>query len=231
MIVEASSFEAARSCPRECWIRESTTSVNAPERDLEFTTLDRLDRHWAELMTAAQNGDMEAYRQLLTGIVPLLRAGARRHHAAHECEDVVQEILLSVHRVRHTYDPSRSFRRWLLTIARRRSVDRLRIRGRIGKHEDWLSPELAAHTRDTDVLESYDADLAPVLARAIDALPASQRQAIDLVKLRELSLAEASAHSGVSVTSLKVSVHRAMKNLKQHLAGTRDDPAQHGTID
>ena len=44
--------------------------------------------------------------------------------------------------------------------------------------------------------------------------------AIDLVKLKELSLAEASAHSGVSVSALKVSVHRAMKNLKQHFAGS-----------
>ncbi len=220
MIADASLLKgASRSSPHERWMREGTPPVNAPAHDLEAATLDLLDQHWAELMAAAQDGDARAYRELLTGIVPLLRAAARRHHAAHECEDVVQEILLSVHRVRHTYDPSRSFRRWLLTIARRRSVDRLRIRGRIAKHEDWLSPELAERVRDTDAHEPSDADLAPALTRVIDALPARQRQAIDLIKLKELSLAEASAQSGVSIGSLKVSVHRAMKNLKQHLAG------------
>jgi len=198
----------------------SATPVNARERDLESATLDAVDRYWSELMVAAQEGDSDAYRELLNGIVPFLRAAVRRHHRGDDGEDVVQDVLLSVHRVRHTYDRSRSFRRWLLAIAHRRSIDRLRVRIRIAKHEDWLSPELVERAASQQMAEPVDLDLAPALTRAIDALPAGQRQAIDLVKLKELSLAEASAHSGVSVSALKVSVHRAMKNLKQHFAGS-----------
>ncbi len=51
------------------------------------------------------------------------------------------------------------------------------------------------------------------------ALPASQREAIELVKLRELSLEEASKQSGKSVAALKVNVHRALKSLRARLKG------------
>jgi DNA-directed RNA polymerase specialized sigma24 family protein len=44
---------------------------------------------------------------------------------------VVQDVLLTLHRVRHTYDPARPFSHWLAAIARRRSIDALRRRSRV----------------------------------------------------------------------------------------------------
>jgi len=187
---------------------------------LELQVFAALDKRWSELMASAQQGDSRAYRELLTEILPVVRAAVRRRQGSLEgVEDVVQDVLLSLHRVRHTYDPSRSFRRWLFAIVHRRAIDRLRSRGRIAKHEDWLSPQIAERAHAADDGEHAHADFGPALVRALNALPASQRQAIDLVKLKELSLSEASAHSGVSVTALKVSVHRGMKTLKQRLGG------------
>jgi len=55
--------------------------------------------------------------------------------------------------------------------------------------------------------------------RAIDALPQGQRSAIELLKLREMSLKEASKATGISVGALKVSVHRAIKTLRASLQG------------
>ena len=49
-------------------------------------------------------------------------------------------------------------------------------------------------------------------------LPTRQRTAIELLKLRELSLTEASEFSGIGISALKVSVHRAVKNLRNSLA-------------
>jgi RNA polymerase sigma-70 factor (ECF subfamily) len=46
------------------------------------------------------------------------------------------------------------------------------------------------------------------------ALSPGQKEALELVKLREMSLAEASAASGQSVASLKVNIHRALKKLR-----------------
>lgn len=45
-------------------------------------------------------------------------------------------------------------------------------------------------------------------------LTPKQKEAVELVKLREMSLAEASAESGQSIASLKVNIHRAMKKLR-----------------
>jgi RNA polymerase sigma-70 factor (ECF subfamily) len=57
------------------------------------------------------------------------------------------------------------------------------------------------------------------LARAIEALPPGQRQAVQLLKLQELSLKEASVATGLSVGALKVATHRAMASLRRALGG------------
>ena len=82
------------------------------------------DAIWSQWMAAAQGGDQAAYARLLRDIVPFVRAlASRRHRAPDRVEDVVQDVLLTVHRVRHTYDPSRPFRRWLGAIVERRSIE------------------------------------------------------------------------------------------------------------
>jgi RNA polymerase sigma-70 factor (ECF subfamily) len=54
---------------------------------------------------------------------------------------------------------------------------------------------------------------------AINQLPIGQRQAIELLKLREMSLKEAAATTGMSIAALKVATHRALKALRKLLAG------------
>lgn len=63
------------------------------------------------------------------------------------------------------------------------------------------------------------------LAQAVAALPPGQRTAIDLLKIREMSLKEAAATSGTSVGALKVATHRAMQTLHRTLK--RDDDQGH----
>ncbi len=88
----------------------------------------------AAWMGAAQDGDARAYRLLLRECATLAAAVARRHGVPpFAVDDVVQDTLLTVHRVRHTYDPTRPFDPWLRAIAGRRAVDALRRRGRQGE--------------------------------------------------------------------------------------------------
>jgi len=171
-------------------------------------------------MAAAQGGDRIAYERLLREILPFLRAlAARQHRASDRVEDVVQDVLLTVHRVRHTYDSARPFKRWLAAIAQRRSIDALRRRGRTEAAEvsDARAYETFADPRAKEEMEARDraAGIGPAIAR----LPRGQREALELVKLRQLSLAEASQVSGKSVGSLKVSVHRAIRALRAQLTG------------
>ena len=83
-------------------------------------------------MARAQEGDAAAYRRVLAAIAPYLRAlAARYHREPQDVEDSVQDILLTIHMIRHTYDPKRPFKPWLVAIGRRRIFDRLRGQGRM----------------------------------------------------------------------------------------------------
>ena len=87
-------------------------------------------------MAAAQGGDALAYQALLRACVPFAAAAARRHGVPPDrVEDVVQDVLLTVHRARATYDPQRPFLPWLRAIAQRRAIDALRRRYRLAANE------------------------------------------------------------------------------------------------
>jgi RNA polymerase sigma-70 factor (ECF subfamily) len=175
------------------------------------------------LMKAAQDGDRDAYRDLLHEIAPILRRRLKRRFPFlphQDLEDLVQDILLAVHAVRATYDPSRPFLPWLIAIARNRTADMARryARRRVREVAVDVYPETSGED-ETNRGDGYgDAE---ALQQAVKALPQGQRVAIELLKLRELSLKEAATVSGMSVTALKVATHRATRALRLALK-TRD---------
>jgi len=173
------------------------------------------------LMRAAQSGDTAAYAKLLHTLAPWLHFYVRRRrpflqHA--DVEDLVQEIVLSLHAVRRTYDPERPFLPWLVAIAQNRLADggrrdaARRASGEMGGADITSLRELPNAEREPF------ADSA-TLQRAIAALPSGQRAALEMLKLRELSLKEAAREVGTSVGALKVAVHRAMTSLRRSLTG------------
>ena len=170
---------------------------------------------WSILMAHAQGGDQEAYRRLLEEITPYVRSlAAKAHRDPSDLEDSIQDVLLTVHAVRHTYDPTRPFGPWLVAIANRRITDRLRRQGRSGARETPLTEEHVTFA-SSEANYNYDAaSSANALRNAIERLPRGQRDALRLLKLQEMSLKEAAEVSGMSVAALKVATHRAMKNLR-----------------
>jgi RNA polymerase sigma-70 factor, ECF subfamily len=175
------------------------------------------DKDWSALMAAAQDGDGRAYGALLGAITPYLRVVARRAGLGpEEIEDGVQDILLTLHSIRQSYDPKRPFAPWLLAVARHRLIDRLRRRGRIRLRETALTE---AHETFVTVESNHHEEASEIrrLHAAIATLPAGQRQAVELLRLQELSLKEASAVSGQSSSALKVALHRALKRLRRLL--------------
>ena len=170
------------------------------------------------LMRAAQDGDGAAYARLLSELLPMLRRVVQRKwRSPQDVEDIVQEVLLSVHAVRHTYDPHRPFMPWLMTITSRRIADAARRASSRYANEttvDIMPETFDGHEskNEQDVLDDKEA-----VRWAISMLPAGQREAIELMKLKGLSLQEASVATGKSVASLKVAVHRGVKAMRQNL--------------
>jgi len=174
-------------------------------------------------MAAAQDGDRPSYTTLLREIVPHVRSFAHRRLANDaDAEDAVQDTLLTLHKVRATYDPARPFRPWLFALARRRVADRLAEQYRRRARE--IGGEAAEETSDPDAENRVEIGVsARALRTAIAGLPAGQRQAVELMKLREMSLLEASAATGLSVTALKVATHRAVISLRRQLGVGRGE--------
>jgi len=172
------------------------------------------------LMSAAQTGDAHAYGELLREVTPLIRHVVRSRRpflSPDDIEDLVQDVLLSVHSVRSTYDPSRPFLPWLQAIIRNRLADAAR------RYVRSQARELCVENMDVTFSDNDTKSIAEpygdreALKFAIGSLPAGQRSAIEMLKLREMSLKEAAEASGSSIGALKVATHRAMDSLRKKL--------------
>jgi RNA polymerase sigma-70 factor (ECF subfamily) len=179
---------------------------------------------WGDWMARAQRGDNAAYHALLVAVGPYLRAIARRMLGTEDAEDAVQEILLVVHGIRHTYEPGRSFKPWLGTIASRRCVDILRRRQRdAARRGEALTLESHVDTAAGPAERLEDAQSRARVRAAVEGLSPGQRDAVRLLHLQELSLREAEARGRHSAGALKVASHRALKALRRALQGEHTD--------
>jgi len=135
-------------------------------------------------------------------------------------DDAVQETLLSVHRARHTFDPSRPFAPWLYAIAHNRMIDVARRERRIGDREQGADvlPESAAASS----APAPDIDVDRIHA-ALAALPSRQRDVIVGMKFGDESVRQVGARLGMSDSAVKVTAHRGYKVLRRLLGESRDD--------
>lgn len=156
-------------------------------------------------MVAAQQGNAGAYRRLLDELRKwLCRFYARRLPPA-MVEDAVQDALIAIYDKRHTYDPERPFKPWLVAVARYKWIDRLRSMGRATTEE--LPDDIAVEDHESSVTSSV------VLAQLMTELKPAQAEAIRLVKIEGFSVEEASARTGQSGSLIKVNIHRGLARL------------------
>jgi RNA polymerase sigma-70 factor (ECF subfamily) len=192
-----------------------------PEHRVSVRTQDTVaDERRSAWMAAAQAGDGAAYQMLLRDCVPLIRSVVRRRGVPPDrVDDALQDVLLTIHRARQTYDPRRSFTAWMSVIAERRAIDLMRRTQR--QHAREVHAPLEIETRADE-----SADPAQGIAHtqaggaatsALAGLPPRQREAVEHLVLEERSLAEAAALTRRSKGSLKVNLHRALKALRGRL--------------
>ena len=166
-----------------------------------------------DLMHRAQQGDKKAYAALFHAILPLLKAFvSRRLNGTEDVDDVVQDILLSIHRASHTYDTDRSFKIWMFTIARHRLNDHLR---RLYSKERNLEISLEDVTDEisaSDVTESRDRH--EYLNKILDSLPEKQKKIVTMMKIEGYTAEDTARAMNMSVSAVKVAAHRAYKSLE-----------------
>jgi RNA polymerase sigma-70 factor (ECF subfamily) len=160
------------------------------------------------MMLAALSGDGKAYASLLKQVTRLLRSffARRMQDDARDIEDLVQEALIAVHTRRGSFDRERAFTPWLYSIARHKLVDHFRHSRRHQPIDD-LEGILVTEGFEQSSNAAMD------LNRLLDGLPDKQARAIRDTKILGLSVAEVAQRVGISVSDVKVSVHRGMKTL------------------
>lgn len=169
-------------------------------------------------------GDAAAFAVLYDVLAPrLFRFILRQTRDRAAAEDLLQLTLMRMHRARGQFVPGSAVTPWAFAIARRLVIDGRRRDSREGAA---VVREDAAATENRPSVEPCAEDvlharhLAQQLDRALAALPESQRTAYELLKEDGLSLVEAAAVLGTTVTAVKLRAHRAYEALRAVL---RDD--------
>ena len=180
---------------------------------------DEEEARWAACMQAAQAGDREAFESLLRGILPKLRSHVFGRLGGHEqAEDVGQNVLLSIHRSRHTFNPSRPFKPWLNAVMRNAVIDALRARRNEWRLQTFDENEVPA---DEGEIPLESETISGELESALSRLPEAQREAVELLHIEELSVREAATRTGSSMGALKVRAHRGRIRLRAILTGQK----------
>jgi RNA polymerase sigma factor (sigma-70 family) len=175
--------------------------------------------HWGRLMRAALVGDEVSYERLLLELAQSLRASvrsvlARSGQGNADVEDVVQETLLAVHLKRGTWNRSLPFAPWINAIARYKTVDALRRRGRrssVPIHD--LEDVLASPAE----LEHAPADVEKLMKDLTDR----QRLIVRAVAIEGHRTAEVALTLGLSDGNVRVILHRALQKMARHLRSSR----------
>ncbi len=171
---------------------------------------------WAALAVKAQAGDSRAYADLLRAIAPYIKNYVSPSLANPDwAEDVTQDVLISVHKSLKTYSAERPFKPWLHAIINFRRTDFLR-RHYAGRADKTAPLENLDFEGEYVTKSPYAGELKDIEA-ALDALPEKQKKLFIMMKIEGYSAQEVADVMGMSISAVKVSVHRTAAKLKQDL--------------
>jgi RNA polymerase sigma-70 factor (ECF subfamily) len=161
------------------------------------------------LVGAAQQGDRAAFGELYAAHARMVHGILLSRVPSADVEDLVQDVFMqAMQRLGALREPA-AFGGWLATIARTRAVDHLRRLPRTSEMPD----DLAAHTPDrSEVLH---------IMAAIRRLPPAYRETLTLRFVEGMTGPEIAHRTGLTEGSVRVNLHRGMRQLKEQLEGGR----------
>lgn len=174
------------------------------------------DEMWAGMAAKAQRGDKKAYNQLLGELIPFIKSVVAGGLANPDwIDEVVQEVLISVHKSLHTYSADRAFKPWLVSIIHFRKSDLLRKHYR--KRGDKKATTDDQEFISQHVTKPYNAGELKDIEQALQQVSEKQRELFTLTRIEGYSMKEVANRTGMSVSAVKVSVHRTAEKLKSYL--------------
>lgn len=200
--------------------------MNPPERELAYSQEVRTNAEDVALIRRMCDADETALvalydrwmRSLYSLVFHLLKD-------ADEAEDVVEETFWQAWRKASSYEPSRgAVSTWLLTIGRRRALDRLRAKGR--RREESMTSvrelaDVASPAGDPSQAMESSERRTHVLA-ALSSLPDEQREVLELGYFKGMSQSEIADMTGQPLGTVKTRMRLALQKLREPLSMHRE---------
>jgi RNA polymerase sigma-70 factor (ECF subfamily) len=166
------------------------------------------------LMVHYQQADAFATEKLLNLLWPLVnRFFLSMSDSRPGAEDLAQETLLRMHKVRHTYRPGEPLLPWVYAIARHVRIDHFRRQRRRAAHEEALDGHELEQKAGPG--SGHLGDLETLLA----AIPESQREVLTMLKVLGMTVEEVARTTASTTGAVKQKAHRAYETLRKLLQG------------
>ncbi len=165
-----------------------------------------------ELMKSAIAGNQSSYQEFLLQTSKLLRSFISKRINQSDVEDVLQEILISIHKSRHTYDCERPIIPWLMSIANFRINDHLRkhyleMRHKTSNIDDFIEilADVTNEQSSNELINDIFADL-----------DSKQKKILTMMYIEGYTAKEVGRTINMNESAVKVAAHRAVKKIKQN---------------
>lgn len=173
-----------------------------------------------ELLHAVARGDeaalarlYDAYRVILFGLL------VRILNSREEAEDILQEVFVQVWRRAKDFDEQRGRPfTWLVTLARSRAIDRLRLLGARQRLATGAAQEQEQTDNVSDALtDAVRAEQQAVVRRALAELPEEQRHTLVLAYFDGLTQSEIATKLNAPLGTVKTRMRSGMAKLRARL--------------
>ena len=143
-------------------------------------------------------------------------------------DDLVQEIFMEIWRIADRFSPDKGKALgWLVTLAKRRGIDRLRRIAVSRRAEEKLQEQekedtqQARHTVENDFAAK---DMHQIIRRIIAKLPEAQQQAIYLAYYQGMSQREIAAHTHIPLGTIKTRLELGLRKVGSALREVMAEP-------
>jgi RNA polymerase sigma-70 factor (ECF subfamily) len=165
-----------------------------------------------ELKLIQQDNSVEAFGKLFSHFAPKIKAFLMKSGTdAAMAEECAQEVMATVWRKAHLFDPTRaSAATWIFTIARNKRIDAIRkLRRPEPENLDW-GPE---HEPDQEEMVGLQQETAK-LGQALAKLPEKQRILVERAYFKDMSHSEIAAATGLPLGTIKSRIRLALERLR-----------------